>query len=177
MGNLTKLPSCNADGAVQCIVETPRGSRAKFKYDCELKLFTLSKSLLAGLSYPYDWGFIPSTRADDGDPLDVMIIHEAATYPGMLLCCDVIGVLEMNDVRQGERERNDRVFVVPRDAHHNGTFKDVRELPERMREELEAFFAATTALQKKNVECLRWSGPKKADSILEQARSRYSKHV
>ena len=75
-------------------------------------MLTLSKPLIAGLTYPYDWGFIPSTEADDGDPLDVLIIHEAATYPGLVLACKPIGVLEVEQVNMGKKERNDRLFVV-----------------------------------------------------------------
>jgi inorganic pyrophosphatase len=82
MTNLLKLPTFNDDGEIHVVVETPRGSRAKLDYDPKLKTFTLSKSLLAGLTYPYDWGFLPRTKAEDGDPLDVMVLHDAATLTG-----------------------------------------------------------------------------------------------
>ena len=87
MTNLLKLPTFSDDGGVHVVLETPRGSRAKLDYDPKLKTFTLSKSLLAGLTYPYDWGFVPATICEDGDPLDVMVIHEAATFPGLVLTC------------------------------------------------------------------------------------------
>src|ERR1700735_3841710 len=74
MTNLINLPPFTKDGDVYVVVETPRGSRAKFEYDPKLKTFTLSKSLLTGLTYPHDWGFVPSTKGDDGDPLDIMVI-------------------------------------------------------------------------------------------------------
>ena len=85
-----KLPAFSDDGDLHVVIETPRGSLAKLDYDPKLKTFTLSKSLLAGLTYPYDWGFIPATAAEDGDPLDVMVIHEAATFPGLVLTCKII---------------------------------------------------------------------------------------
>jgi inorganic pyrophosphatase len=88
MTNLLKLPTFN-DDEIHVVVETPRGSRAKLDYDPKVKTFTLSKSLLAGLTYPYDWGFLPSTRAEDGDPLDVMVLHDAATCPGLVLTCNI----------------------------------------------------------------------------------------
>jgi inorganic pyrophosphatase len=88
-------------------------SRAKLEFDSKLRVFTLAKPLLTGITYPYDWGFIPSTKADDDDPIDVLIIHEAATYPGLALCCKPIGVLEVMQMKKGKKERNDRVFVVP----------------------------------------------------------------
>jgi inorganic pyrophosphatase len=70
MPNFLNLPPFTEDGDVRVVVETPRGSRAKFAYDPKLETFILSKSLLTGLTYPHDWGFVPSTKADDGDPLD-----------------------------------------------------------------------------------------------------------
>jgi inorganic pyrophosphatase len=95
MTNFAKLPTWADKQHVYAVVETPRGSRAKLEFDPKLGAFTLAKPLLAGLTYPYDWGFIPSTRAEDGDPLDVLIIHDAATYPGLVLKCKPIGVLEV----------------------------------------------------------------------------------
>jgi len=82
MPNFLHLPPFTEDGDVYVVIETPRGSRAKFAWDPKLETFALSKSLLTGLSYPHDWGFVPSTKADDGDPLDIMVIHDAATFPG-----------------------------------------------------------------------------------------------
>ena len=79
MPNFINLPPFTEDGDVHVVVETPRGSRAKFAYDPKLDSFILSKSLLTGLTYPQDWGFVPSTTADDGDPLDIIVIHDAAT--------------------------------------------------------------------------------------------------
>jgi inorganic pyrophosphatase len=64
-------------------------------FDPGLRVFTLAKPLMAGLAYPYDWGFIPSTKAEDGDPLDVLVIHDAQTYPGVVLQCRPIGILEV----------------------------------------------------------------------------------
>ena len=71
MPNFINLLPFTEDGDVHVVVETPRGSRAKFAYDPKLETFILSKSLLTGLTYPHDWGFVPSTKADDGDPLDI----------------------------------------------------------------------------------------------------------
>jgi inorganic pyrophosphatase len=113
MTKYAKLPTWADDVHVYAVVETPRGSRAKLEFEPKLGAFTLAKPLLVGLTYPYDWGFIPSTRAEDGDPLDVLIIHDAATYPGLVLRCKPIGVLEVVQSSKGKKERNDRVFVVP----------------------------------------------------------------
>jgi hypothetical protein len=81
-----------------------RGSHCKLEFDTKLRAFTLAKPLLAGLTYPYDWGFIPSTKAEDGDPLDVLVIHDAGTYPGLALRCRPIGVLEVLQASNGKKE-------------------------------------------------------------------------
>jgi len=95
MPNFFNLPPFADNGDVHVVVETPRGSRAKFAYDPKLESFALRKSLLTGLSYPHDWGFVPSTKADDGDPLDIMVIHDATTFPGLVVDCRVIGILQI----------------------------------------------------------------------------------
>jgi inorganic pyrophosphatase len=101
MPNFINLPPFTEDGDVHVVVETPRGSRAKFAYDPKLETFILSKSLLTGLTYPHDWGFVPSTKADDGDPIDIMVIHDAATFPGMVLTCRIIGILQIEQKSKG----------------------------------------------------------------------------
>jgi inorganic pyrophosphatase len=168
MTNLTKLPTWADKKRVYAVVETPRGSRAKLSFDPKLRAFTLSKPLLAGLTYPYDWGFIPSTKAPDGDPLDVLIIHDAATYPGLVLACTPIGVLEVEQIKKGKKERNDRVFAVPDESPFEAALKDVRDLPRRAKEELEKFFQATDALEPKSLKFLGWKGPARARQTVEK---------
>jgi inorganic pyrophosphatase len=84
MAGLLNVPARNGDGDAHVVVETPRGSAAKLEYDPELQAFTLSKALILGLTYPYDWGFIPSTKGEDGNPIDALVLHDAATAPGTL---------------------------------------------------------------------------------------------
>jgi inorganic pyrophosphatase len=131
MTNCLKFPTWADSGHVHVVVETPRGSRAKLEFDPKLGAFTLAKPLVAGLTYPYDWGFIQSTKAEDGDPLDVLIIHDASTYPGLVLTCKPIGVLEVLQSSKGKNERNDRVFVVPDRSPFVGDLQDIRRLPSR----------------------------------------------
>ena len=165
MTNYFELPTWADSDHVHAVVETPRGSRAKLEFDPKLGAFTLAKPLLAGLTYPYDWGFIPSTKAD---PLDVLIIHEAATYPGLVLTCKPIGVLEVLQSSKGKTERNDRVFVVPDRSPFEGDLQDIRRLPRRAVEELEKFFEATNSLASKTLKFLGWRGPAKAIKTIKK---------
>jgi inorganic pyrophosphatase len=169
MANLFKLPTFNDDGNVNVVVETPRGARAKLTYDPDLRVFVLSKSLMAGLTYPHDWGFVPSTVADDGDPVDVLVIHDAATFPGLVMKCKVIGVLEILEHDDQRKQRNDRVMAVPVNSHSEQGLRDVRQLSKPIRLELEKFFVATAELQSKTLECLGWRGPKRAVQLIKKS--------
>ena len=131
MTNLLKLPTWADKTHIFAVVETPRGCTCKLEFDPDLRVFTLAKPLMVGLTYPYDWGFIPSTEADDGDPLDVLVIHDSATYPGLVLRCKPIGILEVLQKANGKTERNDRVFAVPQRSPFEGDLQDVRDLPKR----------------------------------------------
>jgi inorganic pyrophosphatase len=163
MTNLLKLPTWADEDHVYAIVETPRDSTCKLDYEPKLRVFTLAKPLMAGLAYPYDWGFIPSTKAEDGDPLDVLIIHDAKTYPGVVLRCRPVGILEVEQKgSKGRKERNDRIFVVPDRSPLETDVKDVRHLPDRARQELKQFFRATNALEDKELNFLGWQGPAEA---------------
>lgn len=176
MPNLINLPPFTEDGDNYVVVETPRGSRAKFDYDPKLKAFTLSKSLLTGLSYPHDWGFVPSTMADDGDPIDVMVVHDAATFPGTILTCRIIGVLQIEQKSKGKKERNDRLFAVPKDSHSEQALKDVGDLSEPIRQVLEKFFKATDELEDKELDVIGWKGPKTAVKAIKEAAKTFKKN-
>jgi inorganic pyrophosphatase len=159
MPNLLKIPTWADEDHIYAVVETPRGSTCKLDLDPKLRAFTLAKPLMAGLTYPYDWGFIPSTQAEDGDPLDVLVIHDAQTYPGVVLRCRPVGILEIEQKSKGKRERNDRIFAVPDRSPLETDLQDIRRLPSRAHEELERFFLATDALEDKKLEFLGWGGP------------------
>ena len=166
MPNLIKLPTWADETHIHAVVETPRGSRCKLEFDPKLRAFTLAKQLMAGLTYPYDWGFIPSTLAEDGDPLDVLVMHHAGTYPGLVLRCQPIGVLEVRKANKGESQRNDRIFADR--SPFEGDLQDVRLLPTRAIDELEKFFEATGALEDKKLEFLGWRGPTHAIKTIKR---------
>jgi inorganic pyrophosphatase len=161
------------DGSLNVIVESPRGATSKFKYDLARDRIVLSRPLPTGIVYPHDWGFVPSTRAPDGDPVDAMIVWDGVSYPGVLVLCRPIGILnvEQTNVKSGARERNDRLAVLPVAARRLDTIATVHDLPERARAELEQFFVAATFFEKKNVRVLGWEGPDRARAFVEASRS------
>jgi len=178
MVDLLRLPHRDKNSDIHVVIETPRGSAAKLKFDPELKVFTLSKSLILGLTYPYDWGFIPSTRGEDGDPIDALVLHDAATAPGLVLKCKIIGVLEVLQKEQGKKDiRNDRLIAVPRESHREKADKDARDLPKQIRREIEKFFDATDELDNKKLKFLGWKGPKAAARLINKAAKAFGKNA
>jgi inorganic pyrophosphatase len=98
---------------VQVIVETPRGSRNKYKLDEQTGRIKLSKVMPEGMVFPYDFGFFPGIRAQDGDPLDILLLSDEATFPGCQIDCRLLGVLlaRQRD-KEGKENRNDRIIAV-----------------------------------------------------------------
>jgi len=161
------LPARDTDGWLNVVVETPRGATAKFKYDERSGVMRLSRPLPSGLCYPYDWGFIPSTRAADGDALDAMIIWDGVSYPGIVVTAQCLAVLrvEQKDPESGGRQRNDRVLTVPVKSRHGNE----GALDSRLRAQLEQFFTAAVAFEGKDVRLLGWGDADEADALVRAA--------
>jgi inorganic pyrophosphatase len=146
MPNYAKRPPFNDDGGLNMVVETPRGSAVKLQYLPGTKVFTVSRSLALGPAYPFDWGFIPGTVAEDEDPLDAMAVHDSSTYPGVVLPCRVLGVVDVRQKGENGREENPRLIVMPSWHERMGEFEKASGLPKRLREEIEEFFVSATFL-------------------------------
>ncbi|MDB5128716.1 inorganic diphosphatase [Mucilaginibacter sp.] len=126
---------------ITVIIETPKGSGHKYDYEPELKCFKLKKVLPVGLVFPFDFGFIPGTKGGDGDPLDVIVISEIATFPGCCMDCRVIGAIKVNQTeRDGSTMRNDRYFVVPTVSQLFKEVSSLVQLPNGIVNQLESFF-------------------------------------
>ncbi|HTM26957.1 MAG TPA: inorganic diphosphatase [Vicinamibacterales bacterium] len=168
VGNLIALPTFGEHGAVNVVVESPRGATLKLTFDPDLGVMTLSRPLPQGLVYPHDWGFIPSTRAEDGDPLDAIVVWDGVSYPGVVIACRPIGVLqiEQNNKETGERERNDRLAVLPVDAPRWNSIGTIDDLGERACLELEHFFRAAVAFEGKELRTVGWKGPAAAMKLV-----------
>src|SRR5437867_4679311 len=168
-----ELPTYDRAGDFHVVVEFPAGSRIKLKYEPELESFTVERPLVLGVSYPFDWGFVPSTRAPDGDPLDAMVLLEASTFPGVVLTCRPLGVVRITQKGTKGRERNDRVIAMPVKSRRFDGVRDARDLPRRTREEIEQFFLTAVLLEGKGVKLKGWDGPKAAKRVIDSAATAY----
>jgi len=127
-------------GDVLVIVETPRGSRNKYAFDPIYGQFRLKKVLPLGFSFPFDFGFIPSTRGADGDPLDVLVLLDEPLPMGCLVKGRPIGVIELEQTRDGRTFRNDRLIVLPTGPSCRNNMQCLEDLPNELLSEIEAFF-------------------------------------
>lgn len=160
--DLTTIPTFAEDRSFHVVVESPRGSRVKLKYDARWQAMSISRPLALGLTYPCDWGFVPSTKGPDGDPVDALVYWDTPTFPGVVLTCRAAGVLRIEQNHAGDaahRIRNDRLLAVPLASRRDATLTSVDELPRRIRDELAYFTVAATALEGKDVTILGWDGP------------------
>src|SRR5262245_41531382 len=169
--DLASLSTFVDDESIQVVIESPRGSTSKFKYDAARGVMTLSRPLTSGLAYPHDWGFVPSTHAPDGDPLDCMVMWDGRSYPGVVLTCRSIGVLRVEQTSRGtrRRERNDRLVALPTQTPRCESVRTVFDIDERIRQELEQFFLSAVAFEGKDLKILGWAGPDDAMTLLRNS--------
>jgi inorganic pyrophosphatase len=154
------------------VVETPKGTPNKMKWDPELGGFRLSKVLPAGMSFPFDFGFVPDTRAPDGDPLDVLVLLDAPVWPGSLVSTRLLGVIEAEQREEGGLTRNDRLVAVASQARTWDGVRHIRDLDPTLLEQIEAFFTDYNRVQGREFRALgRW-GPRRARKAIEATASR-----
>jgi inorganic pyrophosphatase len=150
------------DNSIQVVVETPKGSRNKYAFNPDQGIFELKKVLPSGMSFPYDFGFIPSTKAEDGDPVDVLILMDEPAFPGCLLKCRCIGIIEGEQGKKKKAERNDRIVAVEQDNHSYAHIRHIKDLGNEFVEELEEFFVNYHELSGKKYRIMDVKGPVEA---------------
>jgi len=122
------------------VIESPRGSSAKYKYDANFHLFRLHKILPAGLVFPFDFGFIPDTKAEDNDPIDALVISEYTGFPGCLMDCRIVGCIQVEQAAGGKKIRNDRFLAVPEQSALYENIISLADIPSTVLSEIESFF-------------------------------------
>ena len=140
---LRKLKPFNRkSGNLNVVIDTPKGSRNKYAFDFKIDAYKLKTVLPHGTVFPFDFGSIPGTIADDGDPLDVLVLMDEPVFIGCLIEARLLGVIEAQQTESGETQRNDRVIAVAAESHTNGKLKSLRKLDSKLLGEIEHFFVS-----------------------------------
>ena len=152
---------------ILAIVETPGGSAEKYDYDPEKKWFKLKKIMPSGMVFPFDFGFIPDTKGEDGDPLDIIIISELKSFPGCVMDCRIIGAITAKQTEDGKTVRNDRFLAVPAVSRFFSKVKSIDDLPKDIMEEIEKFFTNYNELEEKKFTPLKRIDATKALKLIK----------
>jgi inorganic pyrophosphatase len=170
----TSLPARDAStGMVHVLVDTPKGSPVKFKYDPEKRCYTISHILPPGAVFPFDFGSIPRTAAEDGDPLDVLILMEWPSFAGCLVPVRLVGALEAEQTQEGRTNRNDRLIGVAASTRLYAGIRNLSGLPGKFLSEIEHFFVSYNEERGRQFRVLKRSGPAAAASLLEAGERRF----
>jgi inorganic pyrophosphatase len=166
-----KLPPFDPDsGDLNTVIETVKGSRNKFAYDQKLGLFRLKSVLPAGASFPFDFGFVPSTKGGDGDPLDVLVLMDEPAFPGCLVPARLLGVITARQTeRDGTVEDNHRLIAVASDSHTHEGVRKLDHLSPNLLGEVEHFFVSYNEARGKTFEPTGRKGPQAARLLVERS--------
>lgn len=169
MDDLTHLAHQLNERQAQCrvIVETPKGSRSKFNYDPDTKLFHMKRAMPKGLSFPFDFGFIPSTIGGDGDPLDVLVLMDDPAPVGCLIEVRLIGVIKVEQKENGKTMINDRLLGVAIPSIDYEDVKSIERLNRKLVSQIEEFFATYNRQFGKEFRVTGHGGPKDAVKIVK----------
>ena len=161
-------PDFGEDHTLRVVIETPRGCRHKYAWSPELRAFELRSTLPSGMAWPYDYGFIPRTKGEDGDPLDVLVLMDEATFPGCVMRVRLIGAFEL----EKNGERNDRYVacLLPSKEISLSTdgYASLKDLPEQLLKEIETFLQMYSEEKGNEVRVL---GRKEASRSFEAVKS------
>lgn len=157
--DLARIPAQPKPGLLNVLIEIPAGSKNKYEFDKDMNAFALDRVLYASVAYPFDYGFIPNTLADDGDPLDGLVIMDQPTFPGCVIAARPVGMMEMID----GGDRDEKVLCVPDKDPRYAHVKSLKDIPQHRLDEIAEFFRTYKNLEKKSVEILGW---KDVDAVM-----------
>src|ERR1700735_5643302 len=169
MVDLTALPNHVDLKTRQCaaIIETPRGCRNKFDYDPDANLFKLGGLLPEGMMFPFDFGFIPSTLGEDGDPVDIMVLMDAPAHVGCLIDVRIIGIIEAKQTQDGKTESNDRLLGVAVHSYEHEDLDAIDDVSKTLLDQVEEFFVSYNKQRGKKLKITGLGGPKRAIKFLK----------
>jgi len=158
------------------VIETPKGSHNKYAFDNDLGAFQLKDVLPEGMVFPYDFGFLPGTLGDDGDPLDVLLLMDEPAFCGCIVPSRLVGVIEAEQTeRDGKAERNDRLVAVPVKCRVYSDCTNLKDLNGHRVDEIEAFFVSYNRIHGKKFKVLDTGGPRKAEDLARAGMKRFAK--
>jgi inorganic pyrophosphatase len=171
MNFLDKLePFDKKTGNLNVVIETPKGSRNKYAFDFDVGGYRLKGVLPEGAVFPFDFGSIPGTLADDGDPLDVLLLMDEPVFVGCLVECRLLGVIEAEQTEKGKTERNDRLIAVAAESHTHASLRSLSKLEPRLLDEIEHFFASYNKARGKEFKPLARKGPAVARRLIAKSQ-------
>lgn len=162
-------------GTCRAIIETPKGCRNKFDYDPDSSLFKLGGLLPEGMIFPFDFGFIPSTLGEDGDPLDILVLMDAPAHVGCLIEVRIIGIIEAEQSEDGKTESNDRLLGVAVHSYNHEGLETIKDVSKTLLDQLEAFFISYNKQRGKKFKVTGTGGPKKAIRFLKAGMQLHKK--
>jgi inorganic pyrophosphatase len=154
---------------VTAVIEIPSGSRNKYELDKITGLLKLDRVLYSAVQYPGDYGFIPGTLAEDGDPLDVLVLINEPTFPGCLITVRPVGVLHMTD----RGDPDEKILAVPSEDPYHQEYFDIADLPQHYLREVQHFFSVYKDLEGKRVEIGGWDKSVAAMRTIQECIARY----
>lgn len=157
---------------LRVVIETPKGSRNKFKYDPEMGAYRLNTVLPEGMVFPYDFGFVPCTKAQDGDPVDVLLLMDIPAYPGIVVEARIVGVIEAQQTENGGKMRNDRIVAVAKDARVHSDIKKPGDLNDNMLNEVETFFTNYNKEHGKGFKVIGLKGAAAARKLIKKSATK-----
>jgi inorganic pyrophosphatase len=161
-------PTGDKPGNVHVIIDTPRGSRNKYKWDEKLGVLKLSHVLTAGAVFPFDFGFVPGTRGADGDALDVLVLTDEPLFPGCLVPARLAGLIEAEQTQEGKTLRNDRMLAVAIPSRNYAAVRELNDLPPSLLDEIEQFFINYNLMRDRVFKPIARRGSKEAWKLVKR---------
>jgi inorganic pyrophosphatase len=159
----------------RAIIETPKGSRNKFDYDPDTNLFMLGGLLPEGMIFPFDFGFIPSTLGEDGDPLDILVLMDAPAHVGCLIDVRIIGIINAQQTEKGKSEKNDRLLGAAIHSYDHEHLRTIDDVSKTLLSQVEEFFISYNKQRGKKFRIVDTGGPRKAVKFLKAGVRAYKK--
>ena len=167
--DLSLIPAQPEPGVINVLVEIPGGSKNKYEFDKDMNAFALDRVLFASVKYPYDYGFVPNTLADDGDPLDGMVMMDEPTFPGCVIAARPIGMLLMID----GGDRDEKILCVPAEDPRYNEVKSLKDIAPHRLEEIAEFFRTYKNLEKKVTEIQGWKDVDAVTPLVQECIKAY----